>query len=121
MAKVGGPLRGSPVVTATAPSAGTANLSEGQAVSFNGSYTVVHSPDGAEVHGQVLDKLVNKDGALTAVVMNGVLRFSYAGASPVVGQSVVGSATAGKVKAAPTGRWLVIAVDTAGTTVDVER
>ncbi len=121
MAKVGGPLRGSPVVTATAPNAGTVNLSEGQAVSFNGNYTVVNSLDGTEVHGQVLDKLVNKDGALTAVVMNGVLRFSYVGAAPVVGQSIAGSATAGKVKAAATGRWLVIAVDTASTTVDVER
>ena len=121
MAKVGGPIAGSPVVTAIAPSAGTLNLSRGQAVSFNGSYTVVHSPDGAEVHGQVLEKLVNKDGALTAIAMNGVLRFSYVGAAPVVGQSILGSTTAGKVKATATGRWLVVAVDTANSTVDAER
>lgn len=121
MAKIGGPLPGRPVVTAIAPSAGTVNLSRGQAVSFNGSYTVAHSPDGAEVHGQVLEKLVNKDGALTAVAMSGVLRFSYVGAAPAVGQSIVGSATAGKVKASATGRWLVVSVDTANSTVDVER
>ena len=90
-------------------------------MSFNGSYTVAHTADGSEVHGQVRDKVVNKDGALVALDMDGVRRFSYVGAAPVVGQSVVGSATAGKVKAAAAGRWLVIAVDTTNTTVDAER
>lgn len=125
MAKVGGPLPGDPVVTAVAPGAGMANLKEGEAVSFNGSYSVVHTADGEEIHGQVLDKLVKEDGAVCAVVTRGVLRFKYTDSAPTVTQSIVGSATPGVVKAAALNvpanaarRPLVIAVDTAAATVD---
>ncbi len=119
MAKVGGPVRGNPVLTAVAPIAGTVNLKEGEPVKFSGSYEVRHPGDGEEIHGQVLDKLVKSDNALVAVVTRGNLRFSYTGAAPTPGLSVAGSATAGKVKAAATGRAVVVGIDTAKTTVDV--
>ena len=126
MAKVGGPLPGSPVLTATAPNAATVNLTKGMAVSYTGNNEVQPTADGGEVNGQVLDTLVNKNGALVSVVGSGVLVFKYTGTAPTVGASVQGSATAGVVKAAalnvPTNaarRPLVVAVNTANTTVDV--
>jgi len=120
MAEVRGVSLGDRVVSAVAPTAATTNLTEGQAVKFSGSDEVSHPGDGAAVHGQVMDKIVNKDGALASVVMNGRLRFQYTGAAPVIGNSIVGSATAGKVKdAAATGPWIVVSVNASDTTVEV--
>lgn len=82
------------------------------------------STDGAEILGalRTYENRVQEGTTVGTIYHKGVFVFMYTGTAPTRGQAVVGSATAGKVKAATAqnGRNTVVAVDTTATTVTVK-
>lgn len=94
------------------------------AIDASADFTVGAAGDGAEIFG-VLQSWEDRvqDGIKTGSV-NGLIsfKFEYEGTAPTRGGRVVGSAVAGKVKAAGAGAGLnttVIAVDSVAKTVEV--
>ncbi len=95
------------------------------AIDPSADFTVGVAGDGAEIHG-VLQSWEDRsqEGGIKTGAVNPLIsfKFEYDGVAPTRGGSVVGSAVAGKVKAAGAGagkNTVVVAVDTAAQTVEV--
>lgn len=93
------------VVTCRTPANGEVNIAKGDPLKLTGDYTVDNAlADEDPIFGQALATADRNDQAIP-VKVKGVCIFTYTGAAPAVDgqQGVLGSATAGTVKAPASG------------------